>query len=170
MSFWLLLWQGFKPSHIIRESRVSLLCLWGFPSRLYNDLPVGLFSCWRHSLLTRPSLARLQSKQNPLCPRLCFWHQLFVHDSSSWLLCFTYSQLLFLHHLFSSLMCFSGLLLPLSCLSLSFPLYPHFYWHFFQLLPQAFSPHCLQKRLLGPWCMRAADAHLLPSSQSGGCF
>ncbi|KAI9516655.1 hypothetical protein NQZ68_013711 [Dissostichus eleginoides] len=34
-------------------------------------------------LLTRPSLSRLQSKQNPLCPRLFFWHQLFMHDSSS---------------------------------------------------------------------------------------
>lgn len=51
------LWHGFKPSHIIRESRASLLRLWGFPSLLYNDLPVGLFWCWRRSLPA--SLAQL---------------------------------------------------------------------------------------------------------------
>lgn len=51
MSPCLPLWHRFKVSHIIRESRASLLCLWGFPSRLYNDLPVGLFWFWLHSLL-----------------------------------------------------------------------------------------------------------------------
>lgn len=55
MSPCLPLWHRFKPSHIIRESRASLLCLWGFPSRLYNDLPVGLFWCWRRSLPANPA-------------------------------------------------------------------------------------------------------------------
>lgn len=57
------LWHRFKPSHIIRESRASLLCLWGFPSRLYNDLPVGLFWFWRRSLLANP--AQLWPRSSP---------------------------------------------------------------------------------------------------------
>lgn len=92
------LWHRFKPSHIIRESRASLLCLWGFPSRLYNDLPVGLFWCWRRSLPANPAQLWPGSSPNRthFVLKLCFWHQLFVHDSSSWLLCFTYSRLFLL--------------------------------------------------------------------------
>lgn len=63
MSPCLPLWHRFKPSHIIRESRASLLCLWGFPSRLYNDLPVGLFWFWRRSLLANP--AQLWPRSSP---------------------------------------------------------------------------------------------------------
>lgn len=57
MSPCLPLWHRFKPSHIIRESRASLLCLWGFPSLLYNDLPVGLLVlAVLPASLTRPML------------------------------------------------------------------------------------------------------------------
>lgn len=153
MSPCLLLWHRFKPSHIIRESRASLLCLWGFPSQLYNDLPVGLFWCWRRSLPANPgpALARLQSKQNPLCPRLCFWHQLFVHDSSSWLLCFSYTAgFFFLHHrlffFLLSLICFSGLAVPSLSVFLCLSFCLICIDIFFQLLPEALPPHTVCRR------------------------
>lgn len=182
MSPCLPLWHRFKPSHIIRESRASLLCLWGFPSRLYNDLPVGLFWFWRRSLLANP--AQLWPRSSPNRTH-------FVLDSVFGTSCscttpaadsfvLLTAGFFFLHHLlfsfFStpSLICFSGHAVP------SFRLSVFLFLSFFCLisidifsssrLKHSFSPHCLQKRLLVLWCMRAADAHLLPSSQSGGCF
>lgn len=177
MSPCLPLWHRFKVSHIIRESRASLLRLWGFPSRLYNDLPVGLFWFWLHSLLANS--AQLWPGSSPNRTH-------FVLDSVFGTSCscttpaadsfvLLTAGFFFLHHpllllppkfdLFFRPRC---PLFPSLCFSLSLFL-SHFYWHFFQLSPQALSPlRCLQKRLLVLWCMRAADAHLLPSSQSGG--
>lgn len=121
MSPCLPLWHRFKPSHIIRESRASLLCLWGFPSRLYNDLPVGLFWCWRRSLPANPAQLWLGSSPN---------RTHFVLDSVFGTSCscttpaadsfvLLTAGFFFLHHLlfFSfflspSLICFSGLAVP----------------------------------------------------------
>lgn len=159
---------------MIRESRASLFCLWGFPSRLYNDLPVGFSWCWRRSLPVSPaqSLAPLQCKQNPLCPQLCFWHQLLKGNSSSWLLCFTYRQLFSspsLHHPFLPFPAQFGLICRPYCSLLCsfFPFFFHFGCCFscFKL----FSFHCLLEKRLVLGFVRAADAHLLPSSLSGGC-
>lgn len=179
MSPCLPLWHGFKPSHIIRESRASLLCLWGFPSRLYNDLPVGLFWCWRCSLPANPAQLWHDSSPN---------RTHFVLDSvfgtSCW--CTTPAAdffvlltagFFFLHHLlffsfFSPVWSvFQASLFPL-VLFFSFCLISIdiFFFSSPAFASSLFSPHCLQKRLLVLWCMRAADAHLLPSSQSGGCF
>lgn len=120
MSPCLPLWHRFKPSHIIRESRASLLCLWGFPSRLYNDLPVGLFWFWRRSLLANP--AQLWPRSSPNRTH-------FVLDSVFGTSCscttpaadsfvLLTAGFFFLHHLlfsfFStpSLICFSGHAVP----------------------------------------------------------
>lgn len=176
MSPCLSLWHGFKPSHIIRESRASLLCLWGFPSRLYNDLPVGLFWCWRRSLPANP--AQLWPGSSPNRTH-------FVLDSVFGTSCSCTTPaadsfvlltvgFFFLHHLlfffFSSPVwsVFQAWLFPLF-LFLSFCLISIDIFSS-SLASSPFPPHCLQKRLLVLWCMRAADAHLLPSSQSGGCF
>ena len=128
MSPCLPLWHRFKPSHIIRESRASLLCLWGFPSRLYNDLPVGLFWFWRRSLPANP--AQLWPRSSPNRTH-------FVLDSVFGTSCscttpaadsfvLLTAGFFFLHHLlFSpppplSLICFSGLAVPSLSASLFF--------------------------------------------------
>lgn len=181
MSPCLPLWHRFKPSHIIRESRASLLCLWGFPSRLYNDLPVGLFWFWRRSLPANP--AQLWPRSSPNRTH-------FVLDSVFGTSCscttpaadsfvLLTAGFFFLHHLLFSpppppvWSVFQASLFPLFlllCFSVS--LFVSFLLTFFPALASSafFSPHCLQRRLLVLWCMRAADDHLLPSSQSGGCF
>lgn len=127
-------------------------------SGLYNDLPVGLlwFWLWPGSSPNRTHFVLL----------LCFWHQLFAARLQQLTLLFLTFSHFFL--LTSPALCFLPLLLlhwvwsvrPLSFLLTSFPLF----W------PQAPPPppslstlNRLQERLLAPWCMRAADAHLLPS-------
>lgn len=146
MSPCLPLWHRFKPSHIIRESRASLLCLWGFPSRLYNDLPVGLFWFWRRSLPANP--AQLWPRSSP--NRTHFVLDSVFGTSSS---CTTPAAdsfvlltagFFFLHHLLFSPppLQFDLFFRPRCSLSFCFsvflsPFLSHFYWHFFQLSPQA---------------------------------
>lgn len=148
MSPCLFLWHGFKPSHIIRESRASLL---GFPSQLYNDLPIGLFWCWLRSLPANPAQLWPDSSPN---------RTHFVLNSVFGTSCLRTTPaadpfvlladvFFFLHHLlffffFSPLSRFDPFFRPLCsfCFCFSRSLFlSHFYWHFFQLSPQAFPHH-----------------------------
>lgn len=179
MSPCLFLWHGFKPSHIIRESRASLL---GFPSQLYNDLPIGLFWSWRRTLPANP--AQLWPGSSPNRTHFVldcvFGTSCLCSTPAADPFVFLADVFFFLHHLllffFPPLSGSDLFFRPHRSLSFCFSrslFLSHFYWHFFsrsRLEPPHPAPDCLQKRLLVLWCMRAADTHLLPSSQSGGCF